>query len=48
MTYKLVLELPDEVYRDLLARAEESGRTIEEIALEILEAYADELKGKSR
>ena len=39
MTYKLHLEIPDELYQKLLARAERENKTVEQVAVEILEAF---------
>lgn len=40
MSHRIVLEVPDELYQSLVARAEREGKTIEEIAVSILEKWA--------
>lgn len=37
ITYTLKLEIPDELYQKLFARAEKENKTIEQVAIEILE-----------
>ncbi len=47
MTHSLVLEVPDGIYQKLVQIAQEEGKTVEQRALEILEASIRKSKSES-
>ena len=47
MTYSLTLEVPDELYQRLVKIAEEEEKTVEQVALEILEKSFHKTKTES-
>lgn len=45
-THTLVIEVPDEIYQRLVERAEREGKTVEQVAVEIIEMSIRKSKSK--